>query len=638
MTIALGAILACCSRQADDFTGVIYTSDHLTVYTDSIVSGGQVAVPDSRPLKGADLSFTSGVPVVDGLYWQSLSRAQTVRPALLTAADVELAMAFVNPRVAKKAVSAMMADHQAAEVPQWAPAAWEIYKVTGDSVWLRQAYAALDTTLRQACHILRNPDYKLLADGVAALGDTMVAYPGWMRAVDRFEAMSLRGNIGYIEGCNVAARMAAILGANPAHWLDKASAAIDAVNEHLWMSAAGCYTAYLYGSLYFHQAPCTDNVAQARSILYGVSGHPRGHSLMYHTIGGAEERMPYAEAYWAMAAASLDDLPIATAAFAGVLGDAAFSRGSSAAASFSLLAAVYRVLLGISFEADGMTFSPAVPQTMPGTKHLEGLRYRDATLDITVTGCGSTVASFQLDGEELPSRCIDASISGSHRVEIVLANNRPLLDAETVATADTLSPTPRVVWTTGRNAVIEGFKDGDKYKVYLNDAFREEIDKGTYQLYDSRRPVQVTIASASKGGSFMSRPHLYIPSDLLTVIPADSMRLACAPEENPDSVLRLPCDSVAPGRYVVDATYGWDGRQDRNAVDLFEVLVDDSYAGMLAMPAPSDDSPAEQASSSMVRVTISSPSNILRIERVDNGKLGHGERACLNYIRLIREE
>ena len=84
------------------------------------------------------------------------------------------------------------------------------------------------------------------------------------------------------------------------------------------------------------------------------------------------------------------------------------------------LAMVHRVFMGMSFEVDGLRFSPAIPSSYPGTKILSNFRYRDAVLDIRVDGFGNQIKSITLDGKPLADAFLPADVSGEHSIQIVM--------------------------------------------------------------------------------------------------------------------------------------------------------------------------------------------------------------------------
>lgn len=73
-------------------------------------------------------------------------------------------------------------------------------------------------------------------------------------------------------------------------------------------------------------------------------------------------------------------------------------------------------LLGIRYDAEGLTFTPAVPRELDGTR-IERLRYRSAVLDIAVRGHG-TVCHVTLDGT--PVERVPAGLTGRHSVVLAM--------------------------------------------------------------------------------------------------------------------------------------------------------------------------------------------------------------------------
>lgn len=73
-------------------------------------------------------------------------------------------------------------------------------------------------------------------------------------------------------------------------------------------------------------------------------------------------------------------------------------------------------VLGIRYDADGMSFGPAVSAEFDGLS-LDGLRYRDAVLDIEVRGSG-TQASIMMDGRPVPK--VATNVTGRHVVTITM--------------------------------------------------------------------------------------------------------------------------------------------------------------------------------------------------------------------------
>src|SRR5690606_6989607 len=78
---------------------------------------------------------------------------------------------------------------------------------------------------------------------------------------------------------------------------------------------------------------------------------------------------------------------------------------------------------GMNYDAEVLSLTPFVPEAMKGTYVLRNYRYRNATLDITVSGYGNRIASVKLDGKKVKVAEIPSELAGKHRLEIKLANN-----------------------------------------------------------------------------------------------------------------------------------------------------------------------------------------------------------------------
>ncbi len=79
---------------------------------------------------------------------------------------------------------------------------------------------------------------------------------------------------------------------------------------------------------------------------------------------------------------------------------------------------IYRGLFGLDFTEQGLEFAPSLPPGW-GTVHLLGLRYRNMTLDVTLSGAGRRISSCRVDGR--PSQpVLAATRSGHHTIQIAL--------------------------------------------------------------------------------------------------------------------------------------------------------------------------------------------------------------------------
>jgi glycogen debranching enzyme len=76
-------------------------------------------------------------------------------------------------------------------------------------------------------------------------------------------------------------------------------------------------------------------------------------------------------------------------------------------------------LAGMTFESRGIRFNPHVPEKC-GFVRLSNIRYRNMTIDLSITGQGLATKSFKINGQEKPGLFLDASLEGHQTVDIVL--------------------------------------------------------------------------------------------------------------------------------------------------------------------------------------------------------------------------
>jgi glycogen debranching enzyme len=93
--------------------------------------------------------------------------------------------------------------------------------------------------------------------------------------------------------------------------------------------------------------------------------------------------------------------------------------------TWSATAFISMVLNGISgmnFESDGISFSPYLPDNF-GHVEIKDLKYRGANLNIVISGRGSRIKSFKVNGAESKMFFVPANASGKINIEIALSKN-----------------------------------------------------------------------------------------------------------------------------------------------------------------------------------------------------------------------
>ncbi len=366
----------------------------------------------------------------------------------------------------------------------WIPAAWNHYLVTGDAAVLAPAYEVATQTL--AVRRAKNFDEKFgLFAGPSFFNDGIAGYPpplGGFGVKNSFvldhsgteRIMALSTNCVYVGAYRAAANLARELGRPPGEAADfdaQADALAAAINARLWDADANTYGYFLYGSgdrtgtlekyqegtgLAFAILFGVADPARARALVAATHRDPQGIPSIWPHFPGYDDAhparhgdivWPLVNGLWAHAAATVGATDVAAREIGGVaklaldghdfreIYDArtgAVTGGWQNGAEWnscqhqtwsatSYLRALYLGVFGLRFERDGLRFAPHLPEGWSGVT-LAGLPYRGGTLDLTLTGGGSTVAGMRLDGKPVPdARVPAAEMSGRHRrVEIAL--------------------------------------------------------------------------------------------------------------------------------------------------------------------------------------------------------------------------
>lgn len=345
----------------------------------------------------------------------------------------------------------------------WVGAAWELYKVTGDMEWLKKVYPASKKSLEVDIRTVFDAETGLVKGESSFIDWREQSYPRWMEPADIYDTKCLGTNMVFYIALTSAAKMGTILGdVETAKTFEaKAEEIKKAVNEHLWIDDKGYYAMYLGGRNDDLLYTKSETLGQALSILYGVAEGERAERLSqsmpvvdfgapvfwpwipdippYHN----QAVWPFVQSYWIHACAKTGNeqgvLHGVSAVWRAVMmyatnkenyvADDGNWRGTQINSSNMLwslsgnLSITFRLLMGMNYGYDCLNFAPVVPRKLAADRKIENFRYRDAVLDITVSGYGDSIKSFRLDGVKQDLACINADLKGHHTIEIVMSDS-----------------------------------------------------------------------------------------------------------------------------------------------------------------------------------------------------------------------
>ncbi|HEX6746915.1 MAG TPA: hypothetical protein VF092_06425 [Longimicrobium sp.] len=345
----------------------------------------------------------------------------------------------------------------------WALAAWELYAVTGDRGWLRQAYAIIRRSAEADRHAIFDRETGLAMGETSFMDWREQSYPRWMQPADIATSAAVGTNAVHYATYRILADMARALGEPSQPWTRTADSLRVAINTHLWQPELGWYAEYRYGRAFPALSPRSDALGEALAIIYGVADPARAARVAsrspvvpfgaptfwpyipdmtkYHNAA----LWPFVNTFWTWAAADAGNTAAVEHGLASIYRPAALfltNKENMVAATghfdgtvlnsdrqlwsvAGMLATQYRVLFGMRFRPDRLVFAPMVPPAYGGERTLSNLRYRGANLTVTVRGSGNGVASARLDGRPLARAEIPATLTGAHTLEIQMNGQWP---------------------------------------------------------------------------------------------------------------------------------------------------------------------------------------------------------------------
>ena len=426
----------------------------------------------------------------------------------------------------------------------WVAAAWEIYLETGSDAWLRQIYGIVKRSLEADRAVVWNPATGLYRGESSFIDWRQQSYPTWMQPADIAQSECLGTNAVFYRALDVMSMMARKLGhRNDAKkYASQAAQLKQAINSYFWMEGEGYYASYIYGRDSRVLCPRSETLGESLCVLWEIADSAKAATIMkkmpvapygppvfspqisardsaYHNNGV----WPFVTSFYGMAAAkagnraallhALGSNARAAAVFGSNMENFVASDGSKNTALDSprqlwsiagYIGLTRSALLGINYEPEGIRFAPSVPASMLGSRSLKGLKYRDMTLNVTVTGEGPIIKSFTLDGQ--PSEpFVASSLRGEHDVMIVMTS-------DWYVPQDEINVGP-VLWDIDnpRVKVVDGrlewspVKGAVQYQVLLDGHGVATIEETSFEIKD---PGEYVVIAETISGvhSFMSEP------------------------------------------------------------------------------------------------------------------------------------
>lgn len=510
-------------------------------------------------------------------------------------------------------------------------AVWETYLANGNKEDLEYFYNVASNTIMQDYEVVYDKEAGLFRGETCGLDHRDKTYNDWTGENDEngivtiAEGKAANTNILFCQAMKILSESALILGKGEAEskaWADLAADLEEAISERLWHEDLGTYTSWEYpdwmGSPLAYKQ---DVLANGYAVWYNIGGQEKADSIMenhtlvpfgantvypnknaerwtdykYHDSGiwpgweailmiGAvnneNENNLLAEEIWNScirgAVSCLTNYEVI---------DYETGRGLHSTNQLwsvaATMAGYYRVLYGMEYTTDGITFDPYVPDWMEGPFYVENYKYRDATLSLTLNGKGDTVESIYVNGEKVEDAAnyvfpVDAK--GDYNITINVkdsgAEDKVNLKAENTTKAPT-APNATLSGTTLRWNAVKNCT----YKVWTGSEYKD-VTGTTYTIDDTAYGVYSVVAVDNTTGlwSELSKPITYSPAGSNVTVNVGNV------QNTSTFTVNIPVD----GEYQLSAIHTNQGDPTAGiTAAIRSVYVDGEDVGTLVFPAMS---------------------------------------------------
>lgn len=523
----------------------------------------------------------------------------------------------------------------------WCVAAYEVYKVTGDREWLEFIYPVMHKSLFTDAATVISPATGLVKGETSFIDWREQSHPRWMQTADVYNTETLSTSTVHAKAWDALSECAAILGHKEESTAAAANAKsiAEAINNVLWMPGKGYYAMYLYGRDNLIVNPRAETLGESLAIMWDIASHDRavsitenlpvtpfGAPIFYPQISDMpayhnNALWPWVAAWWAMANAKACNEEGVVEAFGSIVRPAALfctnkenlslDNGDIATELNSSnmlwclsgnLALTHKILFGLEFRNDGLAFHPFVPEVLADTRTLSGFRYRDAVLNITVSGYGCKIKSFKVNGNESSPVIKARDARGTLNIEIQM-DNRPIPELKINRQPNLKAPLTPIAWLEGTTLRWNPIEYIGAYKV-LRDG--KEVATVHTTTFDASSPGEYQVIGISEDGTegFASEPRSTRPSQfakpVTTSTSVTSVEVAYKPVHPVEGytgsgfaetdktlpAVTIPVETAEDGEYFISVRYanGNGPVNTENRCAIRTVSVDGHPTGIAVMP------------------------------------------------------
>lgn len=576
----------------------------------------------------------------------------------------------------------------------WAVAAYEVYKVTGDKEWLKFIYPVIRDSFEDDFKVVYNAESGLVRGETSFIDWREQSYPKWMQTADIYNSEAMNTSVVHAEGLRILSKIADELGKKKEakRYAEAAKSLTDAINRVFWMDDKGYYAMYTYGRENMILNPRAETLGESLAILFNVASPerakiisqsnpttPYGVAIFYPQISDMPSYhnnalWPFVASYWTLACAKAGNEQATLQGFGSVFRPAALfatnkenfnldngdiaTELNSSNMLWSLsgnIALTCRILFGINYEDNGLSFSPFVPKVMADNRTLSNFTYRDAKLNITVKGHGQHIKSFMLNGKECKP-FIPADIKGVN--EIVIEMDCEEIPAQAVNNQPNLkAPLTPIAWIEDGRLCWNPIEYIGHYEVILNGKRVAKTRQTSYALTEQGE-WQVIGVSEAGVESFASEPRsnadrfvIEMPDEKTSMKSAEISYQPLTPiagyngngfveTDHSTAAISVTVDVPADGEYAFSLRYanGNGPVNTENKCAIRTLTVDGNKIGTVVMPHRGVANWDDWGMTNEVKTELKAGKHTLCIEyRPENENMNLStNHAIIDCVKLVR--
>lgn len=573
----------------------------------------------------------------------------------------------------------------------WAAAAWEVYKATGKKDWLVNAYAIIKKSIEDDLQNIYDPETGLVK-GESSFEDWREqTYPKWMQPADIFESECLSTNAVHYQANIILSEMASALNHTDVAEKHKkiAKKIKNGINQYLWLPEKGYYGQFLYGRNFKIISPRSQALGEALCVISGIADDERAKQVVENTpvapfgIPCISSQIPdippyhnnavwpFVQTYWLWAAASVNNEKSVMESISAIYrpaamfltnkenfvaanGDFGGTQINSSNMLWSLsgnISIVHKILFGIRFEENKLSFSPYVPEAFNGNRKLTNFKYRNSILDIELIGYGRKIVSFEVDGIKTTPFEISGTISGKHMVRIILDNQNAVQSSTNQQEVVFSLPAPALKYENQKLS-WQPIKNSAGYKILANGKLIKTITQTSMPVKQGNyKEYQVIAIDNNKVESFASEPVVVNAAKNIQILQAENVAEKAKQlykgfsgdgfieiSKTTNKVVLFNFKANADGLYSVDFRYanGNGPVNTENKCAIRTLSIDEKPVNAVVFPQRGKDEWSNWGFSNALQLNLIKGEHMISISLEDANENMNGEinQAMIDYLRI----